>query len=122
MESDLQSRAIAVLKIFADGEERDVQSGSRMDIKAVTWLFNNGHLQGIDASDFEEKSYMSLVITKQGLEKLEQFEKEQKSNPGREASYQAKHPIRAAVVVLVAGGLLLAAALAYFSWVTHDST
>jgi hypothetical protein len=119
--SDLfTAEVVRVLSSFSDGRPQDVGGDTPLGIETVKWLFLNGYLQGIDSSTMYRNSYLKLTITPLGLEHLEQLRKQDVAPNSRDRTYQAKYPIRAAIVVVVAGGLLLAAIGAMFSWlVSH---
>jgi hypothetical protein len=119
MNNQFQEKIKNVLTVFADGAPRDVQDESIFNMNTITWLFENGYINGIDTSDKDGNSYLELKITEKGMNFLNQDEKEAKQRTTREADYQANHPIRATIVSAVIGSVFVAAILAYFGWIAN---
>lgn len=109
-----------VLLEFADGAKRDVREPERID--AVMWLHENGYITGtVHRPLHGTGALLSARITGLGSHFLQQESKKMEADNSRESTYHSKHPIRAGIVITVAGGLLLAAAIAYFSWLSHGT-
>ena len=109
---------INLLREFADGATRDVHDPEK--IEAAMWLHENKYITGVTHRPLSGTgAVLSAQITASGCELLQQESEKVKPNDSRESTYHSKHPIRAGIVINVAGGLLLAAALAYLAFVSH---
>lgn len=109
---------IHLLQEFADGAKHDVRKPEKID--AAMWLHENGYIAGVAHRPLSGTgALLNAQITASGYNLLKQKSEKLKTNDSRESAYHSKHPIRAGIVITVAGGLLLAAALAYFAFISH---
>lgn len=109
---------IDLLLEFADGKSHDVREPSKID--AAIWLHDNGFIAGVPHRPLIGKGVLlNAQITALGSQLLLQESEKLKPNGSRESAYNSEHPIRAGIVITVAGGLLLAAILAYFGFISN---
>lgn len=116
MDNQFQQKIKIVLTVFADGKPRDVQDESVFDMNTITWLFENGYINGIDTSDKDGDNYLDLIITEKGLEFVKQIQKELVTSNSRQSIYENKHPMASKVVVGVTITLIGTAIIAFFTW------
>lgn len=115
---DVMNPHIHLLREFADGAKHDVREPERID--AAMWLHENGYIAGAAHRPLSGTgALLNARITALGYDLLQQESEKLKTNYSRESAYHSKYPIRAGIVIAVAGGLLLAAVLAYFAFVSH---
>lgn len=107
---------IDLLREFADGKRCDVREPTKID--AAIWLHENGFLAGVAHRPVSGTGVLfNARITASGLQLLQQESENLKPSESRESAYNFKYPIRAGIVITVAGGLVLAAILAYFDFI-----
>ena len=116
MDNHFKTKINNVLTVFADGIPRDVQDESIFEISVITWLFENGYINGIDTSDKDGNSYLELKITDKGLEFIEQEQKELVTSNSRQSIYENEYPMSSKVVVGVTITLIGTVVVAFFTW------
>ena len=109
---------IDLLQEFADGKSHDVREPNKVD--AAMWLHENGFIAGVAHRPLSGTGVLlNARITASGSQLLQQESEKLKPSDSRESAYNTKHPIRAGIVITVAGGLLLAAIIAYFGFISN---
>ncbi len=116
MDNHFKTKIKNVLTLFSNGIPRDVQNESIFEISVITWLFENGYINGIDTSDKDGDNYLDLIITEKGLEFVKQIQKELVTSNSRQSIYENKHPMASKVVVGVTITLIGTAIIAFFTW------
>ncbi len=116
MDNHFKTKIKNVLTLFSNGIPRDVQNESIFEISVITWLFENGYINGIDTSDKDGNSYLELKITDKGLEFIEQEQKELIASNSRQSVYENEHPMASKVVVGVTITIIGTAIIAFFTW------
>jgi hypothetical protein len=69
------------LAMFSDGQKRDVRDSSVIDAEQAKWLYEEGFLKGIDASNLDGPAFLNMSITSKGMEFLQQKQKEVMDRP-----------------------------------------
>ena len=109
---------IDLLREFAYGKKLDVREPEKID--SAMWLHENGCISGVVHRPLNGKGALfNVQITALGSKFLQQESEKLEANNSRESAYYTKYPIRAGIVITVAGGLFFAAALAYFTFISH---
>lgn len=92
-----------LLREFADGRSRDVREPNKID--AAIWLQENGFIAGVAHRPLSGTGVLlNARITASGSQLLQQESEKLKPSESRESVYNSQYPIRAGIVITVAGG------------------